>query len=60
MLLANLRKLCLQQCCAERYMLSCKPGMCVCLPGSLSGALVNLQVVIRSVVDAKLKFVSGC
>ena len=25
--------------------------MNVCLPGSLSGALVNLEVVIRSVVD---------
>ena len=59
MLLANLAKLCLQQCCAERYLLSCKPGMYVCLSGSLSGALFNLEVVIRSVVDAKLKFVSG-
>ena len=51
MLLANLEKLCLQQCCAKRYLLSCQPGMFVCLPGSLSGALVNLEVVIRSVVD---------
>ena len=51
MLLANLEKLCLQQCCAKRYLLSCQPGMYVCLPGSLSGALVNLEVVIRSLVD---------
>ena len=51
MLLANLEKLCLQQCCAKRYLLSCQPGLFVCLPGSLSGALVNLEVVIRSVVD---------
>ena len=51
MLLANLEKLCLQQCCAKMYLLSCQPGLYVCLPGSLSGALVNLEVVIRSVVD---------
>ena len=51
MLLANLEKLCLQQCCAKRYLLSCQQGLYVCLPGSLSGALVNLEVVIRSVVD---------
>ena len=51
MLLANLEKLCLQQGCAKRYMLFCQPGLYVCLPGSLSGALVNLEVVIRSVVD---------
>ena len=52
MLLANLEKLCLlQQCCAKRYLLSCQPGLYVCLPGSLSGALVNLEVVIGSVVD---------
>ena len=51
MLLANLKKLCLQQCCAKTYLLSCQPGLYVCLPGSLSGALVNLEVVIRSVVD---------
>ena len=51
MLLANLEKLCLQQCCAKRYLLSCQPGLNVCLPGSLSGALVNLEVVIRSAVD---------
>ena len=52
-MLANLEKLCLQQCCAKRYMLSCQPGLYVCLPGSLSGALslVNSEVVIRSVVD---------
>ena len=47
MLLANLEKLCLQQCCAKRYLLSCQQG----LYGSLSGALVNLEAVIRSVVD---------
>ena len=48
-----LAKLCLHQCCAKRYLLSCQPGLglYVCLPGSLSGALVNLEVVIRSVVD---------
>ena len=51
MLLANLEKLCLQQCCTKRYLLSCQPGPYVCHPGSLSGALVNLEVVIRSVVD---------
>ena len=51
MLLANLEKLCLQQSCAKRYLLSCQPGLYVCLPGSLSGAFVNLEVVIRSVVD---------
>ena len=51
MLLANLEKLCLQQYCAIRYLLSCQPGLYVCLPGSLTGALVNLEVVIRSVVD---------
>ena len=51
MLLANLEKLCLQQCCAKRYMLSCQPGLYVYFPGRLSGALVNLEVVIRSVVD---------
>ena len=51
MLLANLEKLCLQQCCAKRYLLSCQPVLYFCLPGSLSGALVNLEVVIRSVVD---------
>ena len=52
MLLANLEKLCLQQCCAnKRYPLSCQPGLYVCLPRSLSGALVNLEVVIRSDVD---------
>ena len=51
MLLANLEKLCLQQCCAKRYLLSCQPDLYVCLPGSLSGALVNLEVVIRSDVD---------
>ena len=51
MLLASLEKLCLQQCCAERYLLSCQPGLYVCLPGSLSGPLVNLEVVIRSLVD---------
>ena len=51
MLLVNLEKLCLQQCCAKRYLLSCQPDLHVCLPGSLSGALVNLEVVIRSVVD---------
>ena len=51
MLLANLEKLCLQQCCAKRYLLSCRPGLYVCLPGSLSGSHVNLDVVIRSVVD---------
>ena len=51
MLLANMEKLCLQQCCAKRYLLSCQPGLYVCLPGSFSGALVNLEVVIRSVVD---------
>ena len=51
MLLAHLEKLCLQQCCAKRYLLSCQPGLYVCLPGSLSGALVNLEIVIRSVVD---------
>ena len=27
-----------------------RPGLYVCLPGSLSGVLVNLEVVIRSVV----------
>ena len=51
MLLANLEKLCLQKCCAKRYLLSCQPSLYVCLPGSLSGALVNLEVVMRSVVD---------
>ena len=51
MLLANLQKLCLQQCCAKRYLLSCQPGLYVCRLGSLSVALVNLEVVIRSVVD---------
>ena len=51
MLLANLEKLCLQQCCAKRYLLSCQPGLYVCFPGTLSGALVNLEVVIRSIVD---------
>ena len=51
MLLAYPEKLCLQQCCAKRYLLSCQPDLYVCLPGSLSGALVNLEVVIRSVVD---------
>ena len=51
MLLANLEKLCLQQCCAKRYLLSCQPGLYVCLPGSLSGTLANLEVVIRSVAD---------
>ena len=51
MLLANLEKLCLQQCCAKRYLLSCQSGLYVCLPRSSSGALVNLEVVIRSVVD---------
>ena len=51
MLLANLEKLCLQQCCAKGYLLFCQQGLYVCLPGSLSGALVNLEVVIRSVVD---------
>ena len=51
MLLANPEKLCLQQCCAIRYLLSCQPSQYVCLPGSLSGALVNLEVVISSVVD---------
>ena len=56
MLLANLEKLCLQQCCAKRYLLSCQPGLYVCLPGSLSGALVNLEVVIRSVVYDEDRF----
>ena len=56
MLLANLEKLCLQQCCAKRYMLSCQPGLYVCLPGNLSGALVNLEVVIRSVVYDEDRF----
>ena len=51
MLLANLEKLCLQQCCAKKYLLSCQPGLYVGLPGSLSGELVNLEVVRRSVVD---------
>ena len=50
MLLANLEKICLQQCCAKRYLLSCQLGLYDCLPGSLRGALVNLEVVIRSVV----------
>ena len=49
--LANLEKLCLQQCCTKKYLLSCQPGLYVCLPGSLNGALVKLEVVIRSVVD---------
>ena len=56
MLLANMEKLCLQQCCAKRYLLSCQPGLYVCLPGSLSGALVNLEVVIRSVVYDEDRF----
>ena len=51
MLLANLEKLCLQQCCTKRYLSSCQPGLNVCLSGSLSRALVNLEIVIRSVVD---------
>ena len=51
MMLANLEKFCLQQCCAKRYLLSCQPGLYICFSGSLSGALVNLEVVIRSIVD---------
>ena len=48
MLLANLEKLCLQQRCAKRYLLSCQPG----LPSwKLEWALVNLEVLIRSIVD---------
>ena len=56
MLLANLEKLCLQQCCTKRYLLSCQPGLYVCLPGSLSGALVNLEVLIRNVVYDEDRF----
>ena len=56
MLLANLEKLCLQQCCAKRYLLSCQPGLYVCLLGSLSGALVNLEVVIRSSTSFRFSF----
>ena len=65
MLLANLEKLCLQQCCAKRYLLSCRLGLYVCLPGSLSGALVvgkmiiNVSIINRKPTAAKLKFVSG-
>ena len=44
------------RCCAKRYLLSFQPGLYVCLPGSLSGALVNLEVVIRSVVYDEDRF----